>query len=186
MNMFFKICASAGLIGISSSTFADNKFNNDLIQMIECKSNLSQFYKFSENYDKKLNHNKWKTKKGTNLFKYNFISQKPLIVHGMETNEISVAGSGIYAVYKNQDTLTLARKFQITQSPFFKDKPYFSGEKVVSIEHKNAPLNRAYLKLTLFEMLSENQESYETYLGCQYISELEKIQSDQGQESWGE
>ncbi len=99
------------------------------------KALFSNFLKLSNDINKKLNNQHWKTKKGVNLFKYNFISKKPIIVFGMETNEISVAGSGIYAVYKTQDVLALANKFQISQSPYFKDKPYFSGEKVVSIEN---------------------------------------------------
>lgn len=178
MNNFFKLCITMLCMGITSTTFADHKFNQNLEKFIECKSTFSNFLDLSDNINKKLNDQHWQTKKGVNLFKYNFISKKPIIVFGMKTNEISVAGSGIYAVYQTQDILALANKFQISQSPYFKDKPYFSGEKVIHIENKKDPLNRSYLKLTLFEMLSEDQQRYETYFGCQYISELEKIQID--------
>ena len=184
MNMFFKICASAGLIGISSNTFADNKFNNDLVQMIECKKSNQTYHDFLLRSEELLKKNDWKKKGFKNLMTLSYIhKKKSIIVFGMETKEIAFTNTGIFAVFQNKDVQALANKYQISQHPFFKNKPFFSGEKIVKTD---ITYEKSFRKLSLMEILEDADHPQEVYLGCQYISEFEHNRLEKEAKAWNE
>lgn len=86
---------------------------------------------------------------------------------------------GMLAVFKNANTKELAEKFKISQNRFFKDMPYFSGEKIVKTDPATKDAEKSVRKLTLAESNPViNEGENKTYLGFVYISEFEQQQQE--------
>ncbi len=166
---------SALTISAAPSAFADSQFNQDLQQFLECKKTLKNYYDLGFEFEDDLKKNGW-IKQGE---EYSYVSKAPITVFGQSTNQISLVSGGMLAVLKHANTKDLAKKFQITQNPFFKDMPYFSGEKVVKTDLETKETEKSLRKLTLAESNPVvDQGEHKTYIGCVYITAFEQQQQD--------
>lgn len=187
MNILLKICVSTLLIAINSIVFADNKFNYNLIQLLECKKDNNTYNDFLLNSQELLEKNDWENKGFKNLTSRSYISKKkPIIVFGMQTKEIAFTNTGVFAVFQNKNTEALAQKYQIDQHPFFKNKPYFSGEKIVKTDIAKDRHEKSFRKLSLMEILEDSDHPQEVYLGCQYMTESEHHRLEEAAKAWGQ
>jgi hypothetical protein len=167
----------AALITLSAmtSSYADAKFNQNLEQFLECKKTLSDYYALGFEFEDNLKKNGW-VKQGED---YSYVSQTPIKVFGQSSHEISLVAGGMLAVFKNANTKELAEKFKISQNPFFKNMPYFSGEKIVKTDSATKDSEKSVRKLTLAESNPViNEGENKTYLGCVYLSEFEQQQQE--------
>ena len=166
---------SALTISAAPSAFADSQFNQDLQQFLECKKTLKNYYDLGFEFEDDLKKNGW-IKQGE---EYSYVSKVPITVFSQTTDQISLVSGGMLAVLKHANTKDLAKKFQITQNPFFKDMPYFSGEKVVKTDLETKETEKSLRKLTLAESNPVvDQGEHKTYIGCVYITEFEQQQQD--------
>lgn len=182
----FKIAITTVLLGSSCYLSAYLQFNRKLEKILECKQTTDIYHDFYSNFDELLKQNGWKDQGFKNLTSKSFTSKKPIIVFGMQTKEIGITINGIFAVYQNREIEPLAQRFQISQHPFFKDKDFFSGEKVVHTDPATDKREKTYRKLTLMEILSDQDHPQEVYLGCQYMTDTEQKQLDERIKAWGE
>lgn len=167
----------AALVSLTTmtSSYADAQFNQNLEQFLECKKTLSDYYGLGFEFEDNLKKNGW-IKQGED---YSYVSKEPIKVFGQTSHEISLVAGGMLAVFKNANTKELAEKFKISQNRFFKDMPFFSGEKIVKTDPASKDSEKSVRKLTLAESNPViNEGENKTYLGCVYISEFEQQQQE--------
>ncbi|MDR0236944.1 hypothetical protein [Acinetobacter sp.] len=167
----------AALVSLTTmtSSYADAQFNQNLEQFLECKKTLSDYYGLGFEFEDNLKKNGW-IKQGED---YSYVSKEPIKVFGQTSHEISLVAGGMLAVFKNANTKELAEKLKISQNRFFKDMPFFSGEKIVKTDPASKDSEKSVRKLTLAESNPViNEGENKTYLGCVYISELEQQQQE--------
>ena len=174
-KIFLTFLFSGLAIGAMPNAFADSQFNQDLQQFLECKKTLKNYYDLGFDFEDDLKKNGW-IKQGE---EYSYVSKVPITVFGQSTDQISLVSGGMLAVLKNANTQVLAKKFQISQNPFFKDMPYFSGEKIVKTDLETKEMEKSLRKLTLAESNPVVDEGeHKTYIGCVYITEFEQQRQD--------
>ena len=167
--MFFKICASAGLIGISSSTFADNKFNQNLQKIIECKKSMQDFVNLGWNFKKDLAKNHWSEVKSQISFFERYRTNIPFHAFGFEVKEILFYSGGFFAVLPDLDAKQLAIHYQIEQYPYIKDPKFFSGGKVLQVDPETKELEQSVRVLKIAEADPETEKRAQTtYIGCSF------------------
>lgn len=165
-------------LGVSSNGFTQTTVA-DLKNLIECQSNYVQYTALAEDYDTQLKKLGWLRQENSDqAFMYIYQHKKPQIFFGQTTHEIGLTGNAIVAILGDVDVKRLADQHGLAQHAFFKDMPYFRGEKILRTETPLENQIPIHHKLMLSEMTGQKPM---VLLGCNYElarESMEKILSN--------
>ncbi len=160
-------------LGLSPNLFAQITAT-DLKNLIECQSNYTQYGTLTEDYDTQLKKLGWHRKENSDQpFIYIYQHKTPHTFFGQSTHQIGLTGNAIVAILGKVDIHTLANQYGLTQHPFFKDVPYFRGEKVIRTETPSEDQIPIHHKLMLSEMTGKKPM---VLLGCNYELDRESME----------
>ena len=176
LNRSFRVGAISLLVtmlGVSSNGFTQTTAA-DLKNLIECQSTYAQYNALTEDYDTQLKQLGWFRQKNSDQpFIYVYQHKKPQIFFGRLTAEIGLTGHAIVAILDNVDVNALADQHGLAQHPFFKNMPYFRGEKVLRTETPSEDQIPVHHKLMLSEMTGQKPM---VLLGCNYELDRESME----------
>lgn len=115
----------------SQQTYAVTE--NELQEIIECKSDYDTYEKVLDNHKTILKKLGWTdTSDPDSLAIYTYNHTKPIEIFNKSTQKIGIFGSSIVAYFPKEETLSLSKLLNISNNPKLESTQFFVGEKLIN------------------------------------------------------